>query len=313
MKGIKRYGLSTIVLLLLINGIFAQNHSASAQLDSNNILIGDQVNLILRFSSNENVSAIFPAYCDTCIAGVEIVRRFPTDTLHKENEIVLQQKWVITSFDSGTYVLPSFSFYGLDSALLAQTESLLLHVQTIPIDTALAIKDIKEPLSAPITLREIVPFIIIILLAVGVIVGIIFFIRYINKKKKPQSVQKEKPKLAAHIIALQELDRLWNKKLCQSGHVKQHYSELTDIVRTYMENRWDIMAMEMVSSEIVEALDPLHLPTDVMRKLEQTLYLADMVKFAKANPLPDENNMSYRNIVEFVETTKETATQNNLS
>jgi hypothetical protein len=181
-----------------------------------------------------------------------------------------------------------------------------LNVQTIPVDTALAIKDIKEPLSAPLTLREILPFIIIALIIFGLFVSGFFIIRHFrNRKKAKKPFQKEKPKLPAHVIALQDLDKLWNKKLCQSGHVKQHYSELTDIVRTYMENRWDINAMEMVSSEIIEALEPLHLSTEVIKKLEQTLNLADMVKFAKENPLPDENNASYHNIVDFVQMTKE--------
>lgn len=312
---IAKYCLFTIVLLLLSNEIFAQDYSASVHLDSNDILIGDQVNLTLRFSSIDNTHVIFPGCCDTCISGIEIVRRFPVDTLNKESGIELQQKWIITAFDSGTYIIPSFSFYGMDSTMLAQTESLLLNVRTIPVDTTLAIKDIKEPLSAPLTLQEILPFIIIVLIIFGLFVGGFFIIRHFRNKKKPKKpLQKEKPKFPAHVIALQDLDKLWNKKLCQSGHVKQHYSELADIVRTYMENRWDINAMEMVSSEIIEALAPLHLSTEVIKKLEQTLNLADMVKFAKGNPLPDENNTSYHNIVDFVQMTKEvkeTTTRNN--
>ena len=311
---ISKYCFLTIILLLLSNEIFAQNYSASAQLDSNDILIGDQVNLTLLFSGDENIHAVFPSYCDTCIPGIEIVRRFPIDTLSKESGIDLQQKGLITAFDSGTYILPPFLFYGMDSTMLAQTEPLLLNVQTIPVDTTLAIKDIKEPLSAPLTLLEILPFIIIALIIFGLFVGGFFLIRYLKNKKKPKNpFQKEKPKLPAHVIALQDLDKLWNKKLCQSGHVKEHYSELTDIVRTYMENRWDIAAMEMVSPEIIEALVPLHLSTEIIKKLEQTLQLADMVKFAKGNPLPDENNASYKNIVDFVQMTKEekVTTQNN--
>ena len=312
--------ISILIIILAFSGnTFAQNHSASAHLDSNTILIGDQINLTLRFSSNAAVQVAFPAYCDTCIAGIEIVKRSSIDTLNKEfgKGIELQQQWTITSFDSGTYLIPPFGFYGKDSTLLAETESLLLNVNTIPVDTTLAIKDIKEPLSAPLTLREMLPFIIIALIIFGLLVGGFFLIRHLKNKTKPKNpLQKEKSKLPAHIIALQDLDILWNKKLCQSGHVKQHYSELTDIVRTYMENRWDIAAMEMVSSEIIEALEPLHLSTDVMKKLEKTLHLADMVKFAKGNPLPDENNISYHNIVDFVEITKEkkeTTTQNNPS
>jgi hypothetical protein len=98
---------------------------------------------------------------------------------------------------------------------------------------------------------------------------------------------------------------LWHRKLCASGHIKEHYSEQSDIVRTYIENRWDIAAMEMVSSEIIASLENCNVPLAQMKKLEQMLYMADLVKFAKAHPLPDENALHYQNTVEFVEMTKQ--------
>jgi hypothetical protein len=196
-------------------------------------------------------------------------------------------------------------FYGLDSVLLAETEPLFFSVHTLAIDTTLAIKDIKEPLSAPITIREALPYIIGALLIFGIIVGSIFLIQYLRNKRKPKSIIKEKPKIPAHVIALEMLNKLWQKKLYQSGYVKQYYSELSDIARTYIEHRWDVTAMEMVSSEIIIALSDLEIPVEAMQKLKQTLYLSDMVKFAKANPLPDESSICYQNIVDFVQMTKQ--------
>jgi hypothetical protein len=285
--------------------MYGQYHTAYAALDSNNMLIGDQLQLKLTFSSQDSTPILFPFYCDTCIPGVEIIKRSAVDTLVNENGRQLSQQWTITAFDSGIYRIPSMFFYGKDSQVRAETEPLLLTVHTIAVDTTLAIKDIKGPLSAPITLREILPYILIAVLLFGVIGGSIFLIRYLRTRKKPKPLWKEKPALPAHVIALRSLDQLWQKKLCQSGQVKQHYSELSDIIRVYIENRWSIAAMEMVSSEILTALAPLSLSAEALEKLEQALYVSDMVKFAKVNPLPDENSASYQSIVDFVHKTKQ--------
>jgi hypothetical protein len=306
-KKVNKHSLIAFATVLLsFNVCVAQQHTAKSETDSNSIFIGDHLNVRIIFSSSDNTPVVFPYCCDTCIPGIEIVRRSAIDTVINAAGRELRQQWTITSFDSGSYIIPSMSFYGSDSLLLAQTEPLLLTVRTIAVDTTLSIKDIKEPLSAPLTIREVLPYILITLLIFGVIVGSIFAIQYLKNRKKPKTVSgAKKPLLPAHIIAMRELDRLWQKKLCQSGLVKQHYSELSDIVRTYIENRWDIAAMEMVSSEIITALAPLHLSEEAIRKLEQTFYWSDMVKFAKANPLPDENSTTYHNIVDFVQMTKQ--------
>ncbi|MDR1180696.1 MAG: hypothetical protein LBL13_01785 [Bacteroidales bacterium] len=302
---LKRYCLIIFLAGLSSFHLQAQDNVAIARLDSNNIIIGDQVRLIQTFMSSQIVPVSFPIYCDTCIAGIEIVKQSAIDTIKDENGYRLTRQLVITAFDSGEYVIPSMPFYGLDSVLLAETEPLFFSVRTLAIDTALAIKDIKEPLSAPITIREALPYIIGALLVFGLIVGSIFLIQHLNNKRKPKSITKEKPKIPAHVLALEMLNKLWQKKLYQSGYVKQYYSELSDIVRTYIEHRWDIAAMEMVSSEIMVALSDLDISVEAMQKLKQTLYLSDMVKFAKANPLPDESSVCYQNIVDFVQTTKQ--------
>jgi len=304
MLKMNKYSLILLLLFACSAGVRSQNNVAVSNLDSNVMLVGDQVNLSFSFSSKKAVPVLFPIYCDTCIEGIEIVKRSGIDTVSDENGYKLTQQFTITSFDSGEYVIPPIPFYSLDSVLLAETEALLLTVRTIAVDTNLTIKDIKAPLSAPITIREILPYLGIVLLAIGLIVGIIFLIRYVNNRKKPQPAARPKPEMPAHLIALQALDALWQKKLYQSGYIKQYYSELTDIVRTYIENRWDIAAMEMVSSEIITALSPLDIPEEAIQKLERTLFLSDMVKFAKSNPLADESAASYQYIVDFVQTTK---------
>ena len=112
------------------------------------------------------------------------------------------------------------------------------------------------------------------------------------------------PKEAAHLIALRALENLKEKKLWQQNEYKAYYSELTEILRTYLFNRWEISAMEMVSDEILQALRPYLTDPTLLEKLQKTLQTADGVKFAKATPLPDENMQSYQWIYELVEATQ---------
>ena len=295
----------TLVLMLMYSVLWAQNNAANVRLDTNVILVGDQVNLTFSFSSKEYLPVLFPVYCDTCICGIEIIKRSEIDTLTDENGYKLSQQFIITAFDSGEYVIPPIPFYSVDSVLLAETGALLLNVHTIAVDTTLEIRDIKEPLSAPITIGEILPYALIVLLSLGLIIGGFFLIRYFQNRKKTTVLAQKKLKISAHIIALQELKILWQKKLYQAGYIKQYHSELSDIARIYIENRWNISAMEMVTSEIVKALSLMDVSADAIDKLEQVLFLSDMVKFAKSKPLPDENSACYQYIVDFVEETKQ--------
>jgi hypothetical protein len=267
------------------------------------MLIGDQVKLTLKIAGKDLKKVVFPSLCDTCISRFEIVNRSAMDTATTDGKTELSQTFTLTCFDEGNYIFPSIPFYNSDSVLLAETQEIYLQVRTLEVDTLLPIKDIKEPLSVPITWKELLLYGGISLGCGAVLIGIILLIRYLMRKKKPMETVKEKPKIPAHIIALEALNKLWQRKLCASAHIKMHYSELSDIVRTYIENRWGITAMEMVSSEIIASLENCNIPLAQIKKLEQMLFLADMVKFAKAHPLPDENSLHYNNMIEFVEIT----------
>ncbi|MEG1556745.1 MAG: hypothetical protein RR356_08490, partial [Bacteroidales bacterium] len=127
-----------------------------------------------------------------------------------------------------------------------------------------------------------------------------------KKKKKPQKSQvKAKPNVKPHITALRELEKLRQRKLWQEGKTKLYYSELTDIIRIYIEGRYDINAMEMVSSDILDELDDKTLAQELHQKLYQILSTADLVKFAKWEPLPPDHDLCFKNAVDFVNQTAE--------
>ena len=192
-----------------------------------------------------------------------------------------------------------------DSQLLAQSQPLPFFVNTVAVDTTAAIRDIKGIAKVPLTFKEILPYLLITMAAAAVIALLVWFILKHERKNKPQKkvVKKAKPKEKPDITALKELEKLKLKKLWQSGQVKQYYSELTDIIRTYIDGRYDINAMEMITADILKELDDAGLPHKLHQELEQTLTTADLVKFAKMEPLPDDHDRCFKQAVNFVEET----------
>ena len=295
-----------LAVLTLVGNISAQTAiHAEARLDSIRMLIGDQTRLHLSITGSQLPSLLLPQPCDTCLTGLEIIRRLPADTLRKGESITISQDWILTGFDAGRFEIPAFAIYDTDSHLLAETEPLWLEVSTIPVDTNLAIKDIKEPLQAPLTWQEIGIFIGIGIAAAALVTGIILLIiKLFKKRKQAETDIKGKPSEPAHLIALRALEALRMKKLWQEGMHKQYHSELSGILRTYLFHRWDIPAMEMVSDEILESLEKKGIAPQLLNPIRSALRTADDVKFAKACPLPDENSYAFQAVYDFVTATK---------
>ena len=117
-----------------------------------------------------------------------------------------------------------------------------------------------------------------------------------------------KPKEAPHVIAIRELDKLKGEQLWQSGQLKAYHSRLTDIVREYIEHRFDIHTLERTSDEILDSFKNTGLSERVpFESLRQMLFQADMVKFAKGNPLPEDNMRSLEQAYNFVKKTLKSA------
>ena len=141
------------------------------------------------------------------------------------------------------------------------------------------------------------------LLAVLVILIILAVLFYLKKRRKAEPVFtiRSKIQLLPHELALSELEKLRIKKLWQGGRIKEYHSELTDILRRYLENRFSVMALEMTSQEIMDSITTQNnIHSDSVEKLDHILAIADLVKFAKMQPLPVENDMSMENAVAFV-------------
>lgn len=177
-----------------------------------------------------------------------------------------------------------------------------LVVTTFEIDTAKQqIFDIKRPLNTPLIFDEIKNYVYWgAAIAVALAVIIYLLIKYIRRRRGKGGYRVAIP---PHIVAIRALEKLHSRKLWQNGKHKEYYSCLADIVRIYIERRYGIGAMEMTSDQILDAVRGVN-DERLREKLRELFSLADLVKFAKMAPSPEDNEQAYFDAYFYVEETK---------
>lgn len=286
----------------------AQQTDAWSSLDSNAIMIGDQVEYKIGITIPQKAIVKWPLILDTITSNIEVIDRNAIDTILENHVMSLSQTILVTSFDSGYFEIPIVNFgivFENDTTIYStSTGALFLQVYVPEVDTAQAFKPIISPFSEPYTLKEILPW-VIGFLAVIIVVSLLVYYISKRRKNKPIFSSKVTPKLPPHVIALNELEELRLEKIWQSGKIKKYYTVLTNITREYLTNRYQLDALEMTSHEILNYLENKKINKNAMTKLSGVLYMADMVKFAKANPTALENDLGISHCVDFVNETKE--------
>jgi hypothetical protein len=287
-----------IILLLIFSTLFtfSQEIRVKTWFDSTRILIGDQVNFNISISHPENMDVNYPAISDTLIGPIEILRSSGPDTVKSKNkEVLVQLRYLITSFDTGFYEVPPIfvetnTGNGVRRYYSDYTAIEVVRPGIAPADSTDVIFDIAGPRKARITFMEVLPW---SLLVIVLILTLIFIYRMVGKRKS--EVPDEKSHLPAesiHIISLRELDKLEKKELWQKSQHKRYYSQLTEILRTYIDRRFDISSMEMTTAETLHSLmESGFTKGELYSLLEEILTMADQVKFAKYRPV-DVNNIS---------------------
>lgn len=303
-------------ILLFILGITtsvvtAQVVTVEATIDSLQILIGEQAKIQLEVSMDSNQRAIFPQFQDTLMRGIEVLETAKPDTqyLNNKQRLVIKQEYIITSFDSALYYISPLPVLVDDKEYLSNP--LALKVYSIPVDTEnpdqfFGPKDVMKP---PFAWEDWKGLIAMSFLAIPLLGLLIYLIVRIRDNKPIIRRVKVEPKLPPHVLAMNEIERVKSEKVWQKGESKAYYTELTDIIRTYISDRFGFNALEMTSSEIIERLKDIKEKEDIsdLNRLFQT---ADLVKFAKHNPLINENDINLINAIEFINETKEPEEEN---
>ena len=293
------------MLLWAIPQANAQHVTVDAKIDSLQLLIGEQAKVTLEVSLDADQKLQMPVVLDTLVRGVEVLDIAKPDTqfLNKGKRMLIQQEYTITSFDSALYYLPPFEVLVNDQAYRSQ--ALALKVYSVPVDTLN-----PDQFYGPKPIREVgiewqdistISWLTLLMIALGSL-GYYLYKRFKDNKPIIRKIKVE-PKLPPHTQALQDIERIKEDKHLRMTDPKAYYTELTDVLRTYMAERFGFNAMEMTSPEIIDHL----LETNDKASISELKYLfetADLVKFAKHSPLMNENDMNLVNAVEFINHTK---------
>jgi len=271
-------------------------------LDTSVIRIGEQTKLSISCNFEKGEPFVWPNFNDTIISGVEIIERTKVDSTETKDTITIYQQFIITAFDSGTYYLPPIIFNETQKA-----EGLILNVKTIELADDAELKDIKPPINAPYGWSDIWPFLLGMILVI-----LIYFLlkKYVFVKKKTEVKRKPKIIIPPDVIALNELATLKDKELWQSGKLKQYHSEISEILRTYVEDRFQILALELPTYDILQSLRNKGMQSENLHTLTTILQRADLAKYAKSKPTDSENDESMSQSVGFVRNTKKKEVQN---
>ena len=261
-----------VLILCGVSGLKAQSVTVEATIDSLQLLIGEQAKIKLQVSMDANQKLRLPQLRDTLVRGVEIldVAKPDTQLLNDNKRWLISQEYTVTSFDSALYYLPPFEVLVNDKAY--RSKALALKVYSI-----------------------------LLFIALGV-VTVFFVIRYRDNKPIIKIIKIE-PKLPPHLAAMKKIETIKADKAAKREDPKAYYTELTDVIRVYIKERFGFNAMEMTSSEIIERLLE-EKDKDSIRDLKAMFETADLVKFAKYAPLMNENDMNLVNAVDFINQTK---------
>lgn len=292
-------------LLLLVSQIHAQQ--ASVQSDRYQIRLGESFSLTLKAAIQDGQRIIWPTFVDSIGPFFEILKSGTIDTLKDTSRVGIEliQKIEATSFDSGMHTMPVFAFDIIsengDTAHIV-SDPLTFQVSTVPVDTTKAIKDIHGVLDVPFDISEYIPWILVGLLVAAVIAAGLYF--WLKRKRKPEESKPKLPAIPAWQRALTALDEIANEKVWQVGRDKVYHSAITDTLRNYLEEQFNLPALESTTDETLEMVRKASLNQESIQHLKHVLVLADLVKFAKEKPLPNEHERALEYARQFIQLTR---------
>ena len=315
-----RYIIIYVSALLAVQWAVAQNDvpTITSCLSADTVMIGDRVTLTVEVEKDVMQYVIFPTFDFASADGeeqqepsIEVIHDFAPDTIPQEGRrVLLRKRYEMAVYDEGIYKLGRAKVLYADKNLLdtlvAEREEKFV-VKTFQIDsTATTVRDLKPQMTLKLRFAEFggylgIAFGVLLLLALA----IYLLVRHLAKQgRRIGDLFKPAPPVPAHIVAIEALEKLYNEKLWQNNRHKLYYSGLSDILRTYLAGRFEVGAMEMTTDEIAEALRCVDIEQKPKMNLLSVLRDADLVKFAKATPEAEENELAYSKAYHFVEETK---------
>lgn len=275
-----------LLILLLSVTVFAQQKQVITSIDAAKNKIGAEFKLTFTTSVDKSAKVVFPNLKN--FGALEVIQSYPIDTVKKDNRYELIKKYGLTQFDSGKYTIPRVKILVNNKVFLS--DSLKVEVANVQVDTLKQkMYDIKDIVPVNEGIGDWWKYLLFLLLIAGLAALGYWFFKKQKEKKQEQEIYKTPIEKATGLLNTLEKKQLW-----QHGEIKAYYSELTDIVRNYIEEAIEIPAMESTTSELIEGLKTaskrkkMKLSKETIENLFVVLKQADLVKFAKSKPMDFE-------------------------
>lgn len=280
---------------------YSYSQEATTTLSPTQIMIGDHMELEIKVKTAQNSALILPKIDDDHLGNFRVVEKLKTDTLYSGTQSILQLKYIVTCFEDSLQIFPGLKFsQGIGDTFTSQP--IKIQVNSPNIDSTKDIKPIKTIVQVPLTKEEIFSYLFISFILLGLV--ILFYWIYVRFIRKEALFDREKGNEPPHVVALTALKDSEARQLWQKGQVKEYYDSISDIIRTYLEKRFGIKALEQTTPQILKGLEAFELPEDIFNSIKEMLSLADLAKFAKENPLAETNEQYLKFAYEFVQKTQ---------
>lgn len=295
-----------LMWLLSAPSLWAQETPrVSTHIDTTSIRIGEQIKYTISVDTDTTAVVVFPE--GQTFSPLETVEILKTDTTRNKDRMTLQRTYALTQFDSGVYKLPTQRIQVNGQGYF--TDSLLVHVATVPVDTLKQkmydIKGLRQVKNNPWRYWKLILAILAILAIGG---GLLYWFVW---RKKALTEAEKVALLPPYDRALLELKQLENSKHLIRDEYKEYYSELTDIVRSYLEEDVHITALESTTDQLLAKLEllkdsgELKIQDGTLNRFKQILQTADLVKFARSKPPTSQAEDDRRSIESIVTETHE--------
>ena len=295
-----------ICLFMAASPGFSQSTpTVKSAVDTTSIKIGEQIKFKVTVETDTLSRVVFPD--GQTFSPLETVEALKTDSVKKNDRLTLQKTYALTQFDSGTYTLPSQMIEINGKHFF--TDSLLINVANVAVDTtAQKMYDIKPIINVEKS-RSIPWGLIFWILGILLVLGALLY--WFVFRKKPLSEEEKVallPPFDRAILGLKQLEK--SKYLIQDDY-KSYYSELTDIVRSYLEEEVQVSALESTTDQLIDKLEmmkdagKLKLEHETIQQFKKVLQTSDLVKFAKSKPETSVAEADRKSVEQIVIKTKE--------
>ena len=290
-------------LALIISG-FCANAQIKTSVDSTSIRIGEELIISFKVELDGLKKVVFPEI--KSFGALEVIENYKTDTLIEKSNIALIKQYGLTQFDSGTYTIPQQKILYGNKTLLS--DSIEINVLSIKVDTTKQkLYDIKPILQVKKpSLKKTILNWFLILIALTAIISIAFY----YWRKRELKTKNTSLSLPPYELAKLALSKLNEEKAFENDEVKEFYSDLTLILRKYLNDKVYNHSLESTTDELLLKLNDLNksnqisLDEESIKNIEATLKRADLVKFAKSKPNIEMVRMDKKAILNEIESVK---------